>query len=260
MAKHNSTGITVTAEANNPHVTHDTRVYAIGDIHGRLDLLEVLHHSILEDARSAPNLKKILIHLGDYIDRGPDSFGVVDRLIQFSPQNFDIINLKGNHEDFLLSFLAETKGPSPLLDVWRDNGCLKTFLSYGVDIRDPKNRTPDEEADFIRRQFSEAIPVSHMNFFKSLKLRQTIGDYLFVHAGINPANSLQQQKKSDLIWIRDRFLNHPGPFNKVVVHGHSISKSPEVLDYRIGIDTGAYYSNRLTCLVLEGKDRYFLET
>jgi serine/threonine protein phosphatase 1 len=244
----------------NPQITPSARVYAIGDIHGRLDLLENLHYSILEDAQSSPGLKKVLIHLGDYIDRGPDSFGVVDSLAQFSPQGFKVINLKGNHEDFLLRFLGEKKGPSPLLDVWRDNGCLETFLSYGIDIRDPEDRAPDEEADFIRQRFTKAIPDSHMKFFNNLKLRQTIGDYLFVHAGINPANPIQQQKKNDLIWIRDRFLNHPGPFDKVVVHGHTISKSPELFDHRIGIDTGAYYSNHLTCLVLEGKDRYFLET
>lgn len=244
----------------NPQITPRARVYAIGDIHGRLDLLENLHYSILEDAQSASGLKKVLIHLGDYIDRGPDSFGVVDSLAQFFPQGFEVINLKGNHEDFLLRFLGEKKGPSPLLDVWRDNGCLETFLSYGIDIRDSKDRAPDEEADFIRQQFTKAIPDSHIKFFNSLKLRQTIGDYLFVHAGINPANPIQQQKKNDLIWIRDRFLNHPGPFDKVVVHGHTISKSPELFDHRIGIDTGAYYSNHLTCLVLEGKDRYFLET
>jgi serine/threonine protein phosphatase 1 len=187
----------------NPQITPRARVYAIGDIHGRLDLLENLHYSILEDAQSAPGLKKVLIHLGDYIDRGPDSFGVVDSLAQFFPQGFEVINLKGNHEDFLLRFLGEKKGPSPLLDVWRDNGCLETFLSYGIDIRDPEDRTPDEEADFIRQQFTKAIPDSHMKFFNSLKLRQTIGDYLFVHAGINPANPIQQQKKNDLIWIQD---------------------------------------------------------
>ncbi|MDB4173086.1 metallophosphoesterase [bacterium] len=243
-----------------PHIPHGTRVYAVGDIHGRLDLLEILHQSILDDAKSAPGHKNVLIHLGDYIDRGPDSFGVVDSLAEFSPHNVEVINLKGNHEDFLLRFLGEKKGPSPLLDVWRDNGCLETFLSYGIDIRDPKDRTPDEQAAFIRQQFAEAVPDSHMRFYKGLRLRQTIGDYLFVHAGINPANPIQHQKKNDLIWIRGRFLNHSGPFDKVVVHGHTISKSPEVLDHRIGIDTGAYYSHRLTCLVLEGNDRYFLET
>jgi serine/threonine protein phosphatase 1 len=243
-----------------PRIPRGRRIYAIGDIHGRLDLLELLHDAILEDAQTATGKRKTLIHLGDYIDRGPDSFGVVDRLSEFTNDDFDVINLKGNHEDFLIRFVQNESKLAPLLDVWRNNGCIETLLSYGIDIRDPGEQSPDEEARHIRNLLSDAIPKSHMAFYRNLKLRHTIGDYLFVHAGINPDLPMNRQTKTDLIWIRNRFLSHAGPFEKVIVHGHSISNTPEVLDHRIGIDTGAYFSNRLTCLVLEDNERHFIET
>jgi len=258
LAQQNATPSIQHTAWTEPRVPRGTRVYAVGDIHGRLDLLEILHHAILEDAQTADGLKKILIHLGDYIDRGPDSFGVVERLIRAPLEGFVSINLKGNHEDFLLRFLKEKKMQSSLLDAWYMNGCAETLLNYGIDIH---GRTDwNLEADTIREKLAEAVPESHKKFFKSLKLRHTIGDYLFVHAGINPEIPLSRQKNGDLLWIRDRFLNHPGPFGKIVVHGHTIFARPEVHDHRIGIDTGAYYSNHLTCLVLEGEDRHFLET
>lgn len=242
-----------------PSIPRGRRVYAIGDIHGRFDLLEALHDAIVEDATSAIDLRKTLIHLGDYIDRGPDSFDVVDRLANLSLAGFKIINLVGNHEDFLIRFLQESTAVSPLLDLWRNNGCTETFLSYGIDIRDPDQFPSENIAELARQRLKDAIPKAHMEFYKNLKLRCTVGDYLFVHAGVNPDIPLNQQKKTDLIWIRNRFLNHTKPFDKIIVHGHSISNKPEVLDNRIGIDTGAYFSNKLTCLVLEGEDRHFIE-
>ena len=246
-----------------PHasrVPRGVRIYAIGDIHGRLDLLEIIHHAILKDAKSASGMKKILIHLGDYIDRGPDSFGVVERLIHTTLDGFEIINLMGNHEDFLLNFLKEKKGQPSLLDSWQANGCMETFLSYDFDINKLENHPPDVKTEVVRQQFATRMPNAHLKFLKKLKLRHTIGDYLFVHAGINPDIALHRQKHDDLLWIRDRFIEHPGPFGKVIVHGHTIFEKPEVLDHRIGIDTGAYYSGHLTCLVLEGTDQHFLET
>ncbi len=235
-----------------------TRVYAVGDIHGRIDLLDDLHRLIVSDSRNSPGQKLVLIHLGDYVDRGPHSFEVVDKLTNLSFDQFEITNLKGNHEDFLLRFLEEDTGQSSILDVWILNGGEETLLSYGVDIKIRAESTL--EADDVREKLSNAVPKSHMDFFRNLSIRRTIGDYLFVHAGVRPDIPLNRQRNGDLLWIRDEFLSHTGPFEKVVVHGHTIFSIPENQDYRIGIDTGAYYSNRLTCLVLEGDTRRFLST
>ena len=246
------------AASSNAKVPRGTRVYVIGDIHGCLDLLDQLHKMVQADAAAHPAKRNVLIHLGDYVDRGPDSFGVVERLITLSFGGFETINLKGNHEDFLLRFLSEESAESSVLDVWYMNGCAETLLSYGIDIH---GRTDwNIEADTIREQFRKAIPHSHIDFYKTLNLRHIIGDYLFVHAGIQPDMPLDQQKEGDLLWIRDTFIMHPGPFAKVVVHGHTIFPAPDVRHHRIGIDTGAYYSGKLTCLVLEGNDQWLLQT
>lgn len=251
-----------TAEGD-PRVPRGTRVYAIGDIHGRLDLLDILHRAVLADYETAraksPGVRRaILIHLGDYVDRGPESRGVVERIATLALPGFDIVNLKGNHEDFFIRFMAEKPGHSSTFEVWSLNGATETLRSYGIEVSAEPHEV--EDIDRIRRETIQKVPPAHKRFLKNLVLRKTVGDYLFVHAGIDPESPLSRQKIGDLLWIRDRFLTNPGPFGKVVVHGHTIFSTPEVLDHRIGIDTGAYYSHRLTCLVLAGAERYFLQT
>lgn len=233
-------------------VPPDTRVYAIGDIHGRLDLLSRLHRMILDDARAAKGGDRILVYLGDYVDRGPDSAGVIELLSQEPLPGFTAIHLKGNHEDFLLRFLDDTSSGT----AWFANGGVETLRSYGVDMEYVDRDTPARLLDKLSRR----LPARHLDFLRALSLNHCIGDYLFVHAGIRPGLAMELQSATDMLWIRGEFLNSAVKHGKIVVHGHTITDLPEVRDNRIGIDTGAFFSNRLTCLVLDGTDRRFLHT
>jgi len=230
-------------------------LYAVGDIHGRLDLLEAMLELIEADARaSGHSERRTLVFLGDYVDRGPDSRGVVDRVISVLPQGFDTHFLKGNHEAILLNFLDDAWN----LDNWLLNGGGATMLSYGVDTeRLARLGVPPE---IWRKAFAEALPEAHLRFFKSLKLSVSFGDYLFVHAGVRPGVPLGAQSEADLIWIRAPFLDHAGPFAKIVVHGHTPEKDPVTRPNRIGIDTGAVFTGRLTALRLQDGSREFLQT
>ena len=230
-------------------------LYAVGDIHGRLDLLEAILDRIEADARANGHVeRRTLVFLGDYVDRGPDSRGVVDRAISGLPQGFDIHFLKGNHEAILLSFLDDAR----VLDNWLLNGANATMLSYGVETeRLARLGVPPE---IWRKAFAEALPEAHLRFFKSLKLSVSFGDYLFVHAGVRPGVPLGAQSEADLIWIRAPFLEHAGPFDKIVVHGHTPGKDPVARPNRIGIDTGAVFTGRLTALRLQDGSREFLQT
>lgn len=229
-----------------------TRVYAIGDIHGRLDLLSRLHQMILDDARASKAGDRILIYLGDYVDRGPDSAGVIELLSQEALPGFTAIHLKGNHEDFLLRFLDDTSSGT----AWFANGGVETLRSYGVELEHADRDTPSRLLDKLSRR----LPARHLDFLRALSLHHCIGDYLFVHAGIRPGLAMELQSATDMLWIRGEFLNSTVEHGKVVVHGHTIADLPEVRDNRIGIDTGAFFSDRLTCLVLDGADRRFLHT
>jgi serine/threonine protein phosphatase 1 len=227
------------------------RVYAIGDIHGRLDLLIDLHQRIAEDSRGDA-LANQVIYLGDYIDRGPSSRKVLETLMEGGPAGMAATHLQGNHEAMLLQFLQDSSvGPE-----WIVYGGLATLLSYGVS---PKSLGNSEENMLsIQRDLSERLPVTHRKFLENLPRESAIGDYFFVHAGVRPGISLDQQKASDLIWIREEFLESEEFHGKIIVHGHSYKTEPEVRPNRIGIDTGAYATGRLTCLVLEGASRRFL--
>jgi diadenosine tetraphosphatase ApaH/serine/threonine PP2A family protein phosphatase len=229
------------------------RVYAIGDIHGRLDLLSDLLQRIEQDSISAPGLNKKLIFLGDYVDRGPDSKAVIETLLGLEIPGFEIITLLGNHESRMTGFAEKPLEDAPWL-VW---GGMETLASYGVD----NNFNRDDEVAMIiaSKALRSSIPDAHWNFLKSLPRQQIVGDYMFVHAGINPANSLEDQDPEDLIWIRGEFLHNTGLYEKVIVHGHSISDAPECHPNRIGIDTGAYRSDKLTCVVLEGNSVRFID-
>ena len=236
-----------------PRVPDDRRIYVVGDIHGRIDLLARLHAMILADAETAPDRKRVLIYLGDYVDRGPGSFEVVDALIYQPLAGFEAVHLMGNHEDMMLEFLDGP--PAPL---WTANGGIATLASYGVEP--PAALFHPADLETFRRRLQEAMPEDHLRFLQNLRFYHIEGDYFFVHAGVRPGVPLDAQEPREMMWIRDRFLISDGDFGKRVVHGHTPSLLPEVYDNRIGIDTGAFYTGRLTCLVLEGAEHRFLHT
>lgn len=245
--------------SGSPGVTQPTLpegqlLYAVGDIHGRLDLLERLLDLISGDAEAIPAGRRTLVFLGDYVDRGPDSRGVVERLIGGLPQGFDLHFLKGNHEAILLDFLAEPWR----LDHWLQNGGEETMRSYGVDTESLTHLGASPAA--WRNAFAEALPEPHLVFFRNLQLSVSFGDYLFVHAGIRPGVPLEAQSEADLVWIRAPFLNHAEPFGKIVVHGHTPGQEPVTRSNRVGIDTGAVFTGRLTALRLKDSSREFLQT
>ena len=224
-------------------------VVAIGDVHGRLDLVESLWRQIDAASRLSSARQRTLIFVGDYVDRGLHSAHLVDRLLEGFP-GFETIFLKGNHDETLLQFLTD---PS-IGEAWRNFGGLETLRSYGVSHSAGKNWSQ------TRSEFAAAIPRAHVEFFKNLKLHVSVGDYLFVHAGIKPRVPLEDQRETDLLWIREEFLESSVNFGRIVVHGHTPTETPDVRANRIGIDTGAYMTGRLTALVLEGRSRRFLST
>lgn len=236
-------------------VTPGCRLYAIGDIHGRADLLVRLHEMILADAESAKGVERFLaVYIGDYIDRGLQSREVIDMLLDEPLRGFETVHLKGNHEDMLLRFLEKpAAGP-----IWLANGGDGTLLSYGVGISTPVRGA--EMLGEVRQRLSDAIPVRHLEFLKSLRLSYKIGDYMLVHAGIRPGRPVDEQDPRDLLWIREDFTASGEDHGKVIVHGHSVNYRPEERANRIGIDTGAFATGRLTALVLEEADRRFIQT
>jgi|TARA_R110001606_G_scaffold64419_2_gene149541 serine/threonine protein phosphatase 1 len=228
------------------------RAYVVGDIHGREDLLTPLLGKIDEEESRRTSADTHLIFLGDYVDRGPMSSQVIDKLLNLDGSNKKIITLKGNHEASMLSFLQDpVKGKR-----WLHYGGDATLRSYGVDLK--LAEVTEEDIRKAARALKKTLPDSHLQFLGTLETSHTLGDYFFAHAGIDPSRSLENQKETDLLWIRDTFLCHEGLFDKVVVHGHSIIPEPEIRENRIGIDTGAFYSNVLTCLVLEGNTQEIL--
>jgi serine/threonine protein phosphatase 1 len=239
---------------DHPSVPPGDLLYVIGDIHGCADLLTDLLHQIERDAASNGADRKRLIFVGDYVDRGPDSRRVIEILIAQRPASFEASFLKGNHEALLLDFLADAER----LRAWRINGGDATMLSYGVDVAGLE-RTAAPPEDW-RAALKDALPQSHAAFFETLALQASVGDYHFVHAGVLPGVPLDAQHEDDLLWIREEFLNYRGAFGKVVVHGHTPCKLPDKRANRIGIDTGAVFTGRLTALKLKGGEQSFLHT
>lgn len=238
-------------------VPDGTRVYAIGDIHGRADLLERILDTIdMDMARpTSPPCRCVAVFLGDYIDRGPRSRRVLDILSNGMPKGLETVFLMGNHEHFLLSFLEGQGDPG----AWLFNGGLETLASYGVQAPETVYLTGAEEND-LRAALLDALPERHMVFLRNLVLSYRQGDYLFVHAGIRPGVAADHQSIEDLLWIRGPFLTSDADFGAVVVHGHTITPRPLVLTNRIALDTGAHNSDRLTCGVFEGDRLRFLQT
>jgi serine/threonine protein phosphatase 1 len=224
----------------------------IGDIHGRSDLLDQVVEEIKRDLETSPVAEGLTVTLGDYVDRGPDSRGVLDRLAR-NPFPTRYIALKGNHEALFEAFLRDPTVASQ----WRRWGGLETLHSYGVPVAQVMVGKGFEEASTALRQ---SVPQEHFRFLGSLRFSLSLGDYFLCHAGVRPGVPLEHQQPEDLLWIREEFLNSRMSFGKVVVHGHTPTASPEVLPTRINIDTGAFATGRLTCLVLEGESRRFLST
>lgn len=229
------------------------RAYAIGDVHGRLDLLDQMLAAIAADLEAKPAAKVALVMLGDLIDRGPDSSGVVERLRQFHDPRFKLVCLTGNHEEVLLRILAGERG---LVQDWLLFGGAECLASYGADAA-LIGRLPERDALALIKR---AIPANHAQFLSSFADTLRFGGYLFVHAGIRPGVPLEVQRQIDLRWIRGDFLDHVGQLDVMVVHGHTISPAVEERPHRIGIDTGAYRTNRLTALAVENDRRWFLST
>ena len=226
------------------------RVYAVGDIHGRLDLFEAIIAAIEEDDASLAPARTTVVLLGDLVDRGPDSAGVVARARAWG-QRREVRMLAGNHEEMFLSSFDDIE----VLRHFLRFGGKETVLSYGID-RDTYNAAELEE---VQAMMAAAVPEADREFLRSFEDMIAIGDYLFVHAGIAPGVPFEEQRRKDLRWIREPFLSHGEPLGAVVVHGHTISDEPVERGNRIGIDTGAYSSGRLTALALEGQTRRYIE-
>jgi serine/threonine protein phosphatase 1 len=227
------------------------RVYVIGDIHGRADLLDKLLARVLEHAWSGPE-KRTLIYVGDYVDRGADSRGVIERLLQPIPK-FTTRFLRGNHDQAVLDFLSD-----PLFyRIWKSYGAQETLLSYGVR---PPRFDEVQAITEARDEFAAKLPPAHLAFFEALEMSAEVGDYFIAHAGVRPGVALDAQAKEDLLWIRDDFLFSNSDFGKVIVHGHTPSDDVVRRKNRIGVDTGAYATGHLTALVLEGDTTDFLQT
>ncbi|WP_027056191.1 metallophosphoesterase family protein [Mesorhizobium erdmanii] len=238
------------------HGPEGVRLYAIGDVHGRLDLLAAMHKRIESELEWKPVRDWRVIHLGDYVDRGPDSKGVIDFLIAARERDPRHLMLAGNHDIGFLDFLR-TPDPEGLFMRY---GGVQTALSYGVSL------TADAswfgKAETMKRGHAallEAMPAGHVDFLRSLAFSLTSGDFFFCHAGIRPGIALDKQDPQDLIWIRDVFHDHTGLFPKIVVHGHTPVPEAEVMANRVNVDTLAWQSGMLTALVIDGADKRILE-
>ena len=228
------------------------RVYCIGDVHGRADLLQELHAMILDDAAGFDGERSI-VYLGDLIDRGMNSREVIELLLEESLPEFEAIYLMGNHERTFVDFMEYPEQAAG----WLAWGGRETVLSYGISAPPGLGR---HDAGWVRDELLERVPKRHVGFLSNMRSFHLEGDYLFVHAGIRPRIPLQEQSDSDLLWIRQEFLESNDDHGCVVVHGHTISDEVVIRPNRIGIDTGAYASGVLTCMVLERSERRFLQT
>lgn len=233
-------------------VPFGSRVYAVGDVHGCLSELQKLVELIRADSSFLEG-ELHLVFVGDYIDRGPASAGVIDYLVSGRLPGCHHRFLMGNHEEAMLDVMG---GETESLSGWLRYGGMHTLQSYGIGRAEVLKLGVD-----LPRRIREVVPASHAKFLRNLEDQVRIGDYLFVHAGIRPGTPLPQQEQFDLRWIRDEFLEDDETDHGVmVVHGHTIAAEPEVKRNRIGIDTGCFSSGRLTALVLEGTERRFLST
>ena len=235
-----------------------SQVFAVGDIHGCKELLNVIHNKIIEVSKNKEG-EKLLIYLGDYIDREPDIKGTIQTLIDFQPENFTKVFLLGNHEQMLLDFMA---GKRNSLYIWLGNGGLETLESYGSDMNSYIDHSMELKGEeLIRKQFTRLLPSAHKNFFNQLILNYEWDDYFFVHAGINPDLPIEKQEKETMLWTREKnFFNPKMTCSKIIVHGHTPVEKIEKYPFRINLDTGSFYSGKLSCLKIENGELSFLNT
>jgi serine/threonine protein phosphatase 1 len=237
-----------------PAAPDDTTIYVVGDIHGRIDLVEEVCARIDRDISKEAPRKVIEVYLGDYVDRGPAPAKVIDFLVRRRAGHDDreIVFLRGNHEHVLQIFLAG----EATFDDWRQMGGLETLISYGMESDLLHNPIDDE----VRQSLIARMPKSHMDFLRDLRLNFRCGKYFFVHAGIRPGIALDAQNEHDCLWIRDEFLEHDDDFGCIVVHGHSPVSAPELMTNRINLDTAAYATGHLSCLKISDKGARLLES
>lgn len=234
-----------------PCAPKGARAFAIGDIHGRLDLAELLLERIQAIRRDSPCARDYLVLLGDLIDRGADSAGVIEWAMSRLPDDMIVVCIAGNHEEMMVRVLS---GESDLIWDWLDFGGYEFAQSYGVEVGNLSTMRAAQAVKTIRA----AVPESHIAFVREFVDSFRFGDYLFVHAGIRPGLAIDRQEVRDLRWIRAEFLSSEADHGCIVVHGHTISAEPEELPNRIGIDTGAYATGILTALQLSGGNRSFI--
>lgn len=235
-----------------PTLPEGLRIYAFGDIHGRLDLLDNLLSRVAADRAARPAMQVQYVFLGDYIDRGQSSRATVDRLIAHSECG-ECVFLKGNHEQIAIRCLTDPR----LFDQWMRLGGAETLVSYGIPPENVAKGTPVAK---LQSAFHDALPQDHLRFFRLLRPSFVCGDFFFAHAGVRPRIELSQQRESDLLWIRDEFLSSSEDFGKIVVHGHTPVAEVDIGPNRINIDTGAFATGRLTCLVIEGVSLSIIDT
>jgi len=232
---------------------HNMRIYAIGDVHGYLQLLERLYEKIRIDLRDKPVEQYSVVFLGDYIDRGPDSARCVQFLVDLMAEDERVICLKGNHEDKLEKFLTD---PLVLANSFFTYGGVECAMSYGVEAA---YENTDEQTIRVCDDLLKKIPIEHKQFYSKLITSVTLGDYFFSHAGVRPGVPLSEQSDDDLMWIRYEFLASDALYDKVIVHGHTPANPMEILVNRINVDTCAYDTGILSCLILEGKSYRVIE-
>ena len=232
------------------------RLYAIGDVHGRYDLVAAMHRRIESELENAPSSDWRIIHLGDYTDRGPDSKSVIDFLIEKRERDARNVMLAGNHDIGFLDFLAEPDADGLFMRF----GGVQTAQSYGVSLSAGGGwfGRSDEALLHSHATLVEAVPQSHVDFLRSLSFSVSLGDFFFCHAGIRPDMPLEIQSPQDLIWIRDTFLDHPGLYPKVIVHGHTPVPEAEVMANRVNVDTLAWQSGILSALAVNGAEKRIL--
>ena len=240
----------VSDATNYPPAPEGVTIYAVGDIHGRLDLLKNVHQQIDQDKKLRKPKQPVEAYLGDYIDRGPDSAGVVSLLIARALDAHTIF-LRGNHEQFLLDFLQGID----CWEQWKDIGAIPSLLSYGVAPALLFRDTPQEG---IRRTLAQRLPEEHALFYRDTEPYLEAGSYLFVHAGLRPGIQLQHQAIGDLLGIRGEFLDYEGDFGRIVVHGHTPVPKADLRPNRINIDTGAFATNLLTCIKIDEQGPHIL--
>jgi serine/threonine protein phosphatase 1 len=235
-----------------PFLPAGLRIYAVGDIHGRFDLLNKLLARIDTDIALRPRVRPFYVFLGDYIDRGSWSRETIDRLIEHG-KTHESVFLKGNHELIAIKCLTDPN----LFDQWMRLGGLETLRSYGAA---PGTLANGKQIVELQAAFHSALPQAHLRFLRGLQISFACGDFFFAHAGVRPKVDLSRQKERDLLWIRGEFLSSNDDFGKIIVHGHTPTSEIEVGPNRINIDTGAFATGRLTCLVIENESLSMIDT